>query len=112
MRPIPPSLSRTVVRRYRLSDCRCSRYINPEKCRMKGLMKIHIANCMVIVSLLAFPKISAAQVNESAGKGALKNPAEEYDNPPAYIYRLETGPRMISPFGPFVSYQANVDANG
>jgi hypothetical protein len=37
---------------------------------------------------------------------------ETYDNPPAYIYRLETGPRMIVPYGPFVSYQANVDANG
>ena len=32
--------------------------------------------------------------------------------PPAYIYRLETGPRMISQYGPFISYQANVDANG
>ena len=28
------------------------------------------------------------------------------------IYRLETSPRMISQFGPFVSYQANVDAQG
>src|SRR5205814_2682290 len=33
-------------------------------------------------------------------------------NPPAYIYRLEAGPRMISQFGPFVSFQVNVDANG
>src|SRR5437588_6903828 len=32
--------------------------------------------------------------------------------PPMYIYRLESSPRMISPYGPFVSYQANVDANG
>jgi len=37
---------------------------------------------------------------------------ETYDNPPAYIYRLETSPRTISPHGVFVSYQANVDANG
>ena len=29
-----------------------------------------------------------------------------------YIYRVEPGPRMVSPFGPFVSYQVNVDANG
>ena len=28
------------------------------------------------------------------------------------ISRLETSPRMISPYGVFVSYQANVDANG
>ena len=29
-----------------------------------------------------------------------------------YIYRLETSPRMISQYGPFISYQANVDASG
>ncbi|PYK25340.1 MAG: hypothetical protein DME59_11030 [Verrucomicrobia bacterium] len=39
-------------------------------------------------------------------------PLEKYDNPPGYIYRLETSPRMISPYGVFISYQANVDANG
>src|SRR5207247_7552859 len=38
-------------------------------------------------------------------------PLEKYDNPPAYIYRLETSPRMISPHGVFISYQVNVDAN-
>ncbi len=30
----------------------------------------------------------------------------------AYIYRLDTSPRMISPHGVFISYQVNVDANG
>src|SRR5438067_8889773 len=39
-------------------------------------------------------------------------PLEKYDMPPAYIYRLETSPRMISPYAGFVSYQVNVDANG
>jgi hypothetical protein len=39
-------------------------------------------------------------------------PLEKYDNPPGYIYRLETSPRMISRYGPFISYQVNVDANG
>src|SRR5438552_11080051 len=39
-------------------------------------------------------------------------PLEKYDNPPAYIYRLETSPRMISPHVVFISYQVNVDANG
>src|SRR5437870_10399839 len=42
-----------------------------------------------------------------------KKPLEKYDNPPApYIYRLETSPRMVSPYGAFISYQVNVDANG
>ena len=39
-------------------------------------------------------------------------PLEKYDMPPAYIYRLETSPRMILPHGVFISYQVNVDANG
>ena len=42
-----------------------------------------------------------------------KKPLEKYDNAPApYIYRIETSPRMISQFGGFLSYQANVDQNG
>src|SRR5436305_2301592 len=39
-------------------------------------------------------------------------PLEFYDNPPAPPRKIETSPRMISPYGPFVSYQANVDGNG
>src|SRR5436190_3634193 len=39
-------------------------------------------------------------------------PLEFYDNPPAPPRKIETSPRMISPYGPFISYQANVDANG
>ena len=37
---------------------------------------------------------------------------ERYDNPPAPPRKIETSPRMISQFGVFTSYQANVDANG
>ena len=32
--------------------------------------------------------------------------------PAPRVYRLETSPRMVSRYGPFVSYQVNVDANG
>jgi hypothetical protein len=42
----------------------------------------------------------------------MTEPLEKYNMPPAYIYRLETGPRMISQFGVFTSFQVNVDANG
>jgi hypothetical protein len=41
-----------------------------------------------------------------------REPLEKYDMPPAYIYRLESSPRMVSPFGAFTSYQVNVDADG
>src|ERR1041385_5159664 len=39
-------------------------------------------------------------------------PLETYNMPPAPPRKIETSPRMISPFGVFTSYQANVDANG
>src|ERR1700730_11814683 len=61
--------------------------------------------------------ISLATVTSSSGQAPIwtphtNRPVEKYDNPPAYIYRLDTSPRMISPHGVFVSYQVNVDANG
>jgi len=37
---------------------------------------------------------------------------EKYDDPPAAPRKMETSPRMISRFGPFTSYQVNVDAGG
>jgi len=42
----------------------------------------------------------------------LNEPLEKYDNPPAPPQKMETSPRMISPFGVFTSYQVNVDQNG
>src|SRR5439155_23740704 len=47
-----------------------------------------------------------------AGQVPLTGPLEKYNMPPAYIYRLEAGPRMISQFGVFTSFQVNVDASG
>jgi hypothetical protein len=46
------------------------------------------------------------------GKPRMTEPLEKYNMPPAYIYRLETGPRMVSPFGLFTSFQVNVDSDG
>ena len=42
----------------------------------------------------------------------LNEPLEKYNNPPAPPRKIETSPRMVSPHGVFISYQANVDANG
>src|SRR5262245_8573529 len=41
-----------------------------------------------------------------------REPLEKYDNPPARPRTIETSPRMISPYGVFISYQVNVDASG
>src|ERR1700741_5051243 len=74
-------------------------------------MKIHHTLCFVTIGLLSLPQLMSGQ-DQKAPNAILKKQLETYDNPPAYIYRVETGPRMIMPYGPFVSYQANVDANG
>ena len=65
----------------------------------------------VCLGLLLGPGIAAGQTAQSTHLDP-SEPLERYDNPPAYIYRLESGPRMISQFGPFTSFQVNVDANG
>jgi hypothetical protein len=60
-----------------------------------------------------FPFVCGTALGQaSVWKARAHKHYERYDMPPAYIYRLDTSPRMISRFGPFVSYQANVDANG
>ena len=61
--------------------------------------------------------VSIASIATASGQAPTWNPhatrpLEKYDNPPAYIYRLDTSPRLISPHGVFISYQVNVDAMG
>lgn len=51
--------------------------------------------------------------HSATGKPRMTEPLEKPATmPPAYIYRLETGPRMISEFNGFTSFQVNVDASG
>jgi hypothetical protein len=69
---------------------------------------VKTSNAAFFVSLLLLPIAVASGQSELLPT----EPLEQYDNPPAYIFRLETAPRMISRYGPFTSYQVNVDANG
>src|SRR5437879_6819554 len=72
-----------------------------------------ISNRSALICLSVFASLAAASGQTPSGKPPLRTePLEKYDNPPAYIYRLETSPRMISQYGPFTSFQVNVDANG
>jgi hypothetical protein len=41
-----------------------------------------------------------------------KEPLEKYDNPPPLFPATATSPGLISQFGPYTSYQVNVNANG
>ena len=63
------------------------------------------------LSLLAALSTASAQL-ASIRKAPRNEPLEKYDNPPAPPRKIETSPRMISQFGVFTSYQANVDASG
>jgi hypothetical protein len=64
--------------------------------------------CLALLSGLA---IASAQA-PTRKLLPLKEPLEKYDNPPAYIFRIETSPRMVSQYDTFTSYQVNVDSNG
>jgi hypothetical protein len=56
---------------------------------------------------------ASGQTLAPARKLPLKEPLETSKNmPPAPPRKIETSPRMISPFGVFTSYQANVDPSG
>ena len=66
----------------------------------------------MLICLLALTTASGQTPPSGSPKPRMTEPLEKYNMPPAYIYRLETGPRMISQFGLFTSFQVNVDANG
>ena len=62
------------------------------------------------VSLLL---VSAAFSQRVARKPLPTEPLEKYDNSPAVAAPiLAISPALVSPFGPYTSYQVNVDANG
>src|SRR6266536_4037189 len=65
--------------------------------------------CLALLLALAS---ASGQTLAPTRKAPRNEPLEFYDNPPAPPRKIETSPRMISQFGPFVSYQVNVDASG
>ena len=69
------------------------------------------ANSLPIL-FVSLASIATASGQTARSKLNPNEPLEKYNMPPAYIYRLETSPRMISPYGAFISYQVNVDAQG
>ena len=69
-----------------------------------------VSKAFFFVCLLLLPIAVSGQTSQS--KLVPTEPLEKYDDPPAYIFRLETSPGMISRYGPFTSHQVNVDANG
>ena len=70
------------------------------------MLMASVFTCLLLLFLV--PTASG----QTPPEGRFAEPLEKYEMPPAYIYRLESSPRMISQFGSFTSFQANVDANG
>src|SRR4029078_3861782 len=73
-----------------------------------GMLK---SSCFAFLVLLGGVAIASSQLTPTRPID-FSEPFDKYDDPPAFIFRIETSPRMISKFGPFTSYQANVDAQG
>jgi hypothetical protein len=75
-------------------------------------MRFSIASANLFIFVASILSLSTAS-GQTAPAGRFPEPLERYEMQPApLIYRLETSPRMISQYGPFISYQANVDAQG
>ena len=71
------------------------------------MSKSRLLTCLVLLSVVA---IASSQT--PTRKLPLTEPLEKYGDPPARLFRIETSPRMVSQYGPFISYQVNVDAQG
>src|SRR5207248_10395882 len=75
-------------------------------------MKSSTASANLFIFVATILSLSTAS-GQTAPAGRFPEPLEKYEMQPApLIYRLEPSPRMISQLGPFVSYQANVYAQG
>ena len=78
---------------------------------MRSSTLLNLASFTGLTSLLVLPNASA-QTLAPIQKAPFKEPLEKYNMPPAPPRKIETSPRMVSRFGVFTSFQANVDANG
>src|ERR1700724_2914671 len=71
-----------------------------------------VSKTSFFICLLFLSGLAAASAQGPPHKLPRTEPLEKYDNPPAYIFRIETSPRMISRYDTFTSYQVNVDSSG
>src|SRR6059036_2960830 len=75
-------------------------------------------SCLFLLTAIATASASAEATADRSAQVApvqrmpFAEHLEKYDNPPAPPRKIETSPRMVSPYGLFISYQANVDQNG
>src|SRR5205809_684199 len=64
-------------------------------------------------TFLIFLNVIAVASSQTPGPRPLpKEPLERYDNPPPLSPAVATSPGLVSRFGPYTSYQVNVNVNG
>ena len=86
--------------------------------RSSTVSSISLLICLFSLAALATASASAeATADRSAQLAPVQRMPfaehlEKCDNPPAAPRKIETSPRMVSPYAGFISYQANVDSNG
>src|SRR5437660_248989 len=86
--------------------------------RSSTISSISLLICLFSLAALVTASASADAAADGSAQLApayeprLNEPLERYDNPPAPPRKMETSPRMISPYAGFISYQVNVNANG
>src|ERR1700746_4061353 len=78
----------------------------------KKLSVINYQLSALILVLVLMLSTASAQTLAPIHKPPFKEPLEKYNMPPAPPRKIETSPQIISQFGVFTSYQANVDARG
>jgi elongation factor P hydroxylase len=72
------------------------------------MLRLVSLSCLILLSLAV---VSSSQTLPP--KALPKEPLEKYDNAPAPFAPISvTSPAAVSQFGPYTSYQVNVDANG
>src|SRR6059036_3993393 len=75
-------------------------------------------SCLFLLTAIATASASAEATADRSAQVApvqrmpFAEHLEKYDNAPAPPRKIETSPRMVSPYAGFISYQANVDQNG
>lgn len=67
---------------------------------------------MTLRSVFFFLSVVAVASSQTLPPKPLPKPLEKYDNPPPLSPAVATSPGLLSRFGPYFSYQVNVDANG
>jgi hypothetical protein len=77
--------------------------------------KLSAINRQLLATVILLPLAlctASGQTLAPIHKPPFNEPLEKYNMPPAPPRKIKTSPRMISQFGVFTSYQANVDGSG